>query len=107
MTKKSKGLKMKKIDIEVDGQEILDQLADLMADDNNPVSVEVNEQADRIIVRALKVVIAQDKKWRRSLMQTARDACKGVPSALEFLKDKDSYLWVRALSDYLSEGGQV
>ena len=97
---------MNKIDIMVNEQEILDQLAELMADDNNPISVEVNEQADRIVVRALKVMLAQDKEWRRSLMRTAQDALKGVPSALEFLKDKDSYLWVRALADYLDEGGQ-
>lgn len=97
---------MNKIDI-VNEQEILDQLAELMAADPNPVNVMVNNLADRVIVRVLKDELVQDGEWRRSLMRTAQDALKGVPSALAFLREKDSYLWMRALSDYLDEGGQL
>jgi hypothetical protein len=98
---------MSKIDIDVNAQEILDQLAELMKADPNPVSVAVNSLADRVIVRVLKDELKQDVEWRRSLMRTAQDALKGVPSALAFLRDKDSYLWIRALSDYLDDGGRL
>ena len=95
------------IEIEVNEQEIIDQLDKLLKTNPEPASLAIQRLADKITIRTLKLGIEQNPKWRRSLIQSVSDAAKGVQSAVEHLKNRDSYLWVQALSEYLDEGGKI